>query len=59
MTMFTGFWETRFTTDRPPELATTVGPVTATELLGRLRARMDDVPAGTWVRIDLIAWEDE
>jgi hypothetical protein len=63
VTLFTGFWETRYTgggDDAPlPELATTVGPITTTELLGRLHARLDDVPPGTWVRIDLIAWGDD
>lgn len=58
--MFTGFWETRYTVDdRPPELATTVGPIDVDVLLDRLRKRLDDVPAGTWVRIDLIAWDDD
>lgn len=54
---FTGFWETRG--PEPAEVATTIGPITITELLGRLRGRLESVPAGTWVRIDLIAWEDE
>lgn len=55
---FTGFWETRYTAvERAPEVATTMGPVDVDTLLERLRERLLDVPAGTWVRIDLIAWD--
>jgi len=54
---FTGFYEARGPdTD---ELATTVSYVPVDELLGRIRVRLNEVPPGTHVRIDLIAWADD
>jgi hypothetical protein len=55
--LFTGFWEAKggdldvvFTTVR-------YEPVDV--LLERLRVRLAEVPAGTHVRIDLVAWDDD
>jgi hypothetical protein len=51
---FTGFWET----DGPePEVATTISYWGVDELLERLRVRLEQVPPGTHVRVDLIAWD--
>lgn len=49
---FTGFW------DDGESVATTVGPVALDDLMERLRARLEAMPAGTNVRIDLIAWDE-
>lgn len=49
---FTGFW------DDGEHVATTIGPIALDDLLERLRARLEATPAGTNVRIDLIAWAD-
>jgi S-methylmethionine-dependent homocysteine/selenocysteine methylase len=48
---FTGFFEAG------GDVSTTVSYVETEDLLERLRARLEAVPPGTWVRIDLIAWE--
>jgi hypothetical protein len=50
---FTGFWEDN---DGEGTVATTVGPTDVDDLLERLRARLLEVPPGTIVRIDLVAW---
>jgi len=59
---FTGFWEATGRDDDGvyrEEVLTTIGPWPLEEILERLRERLETVPAGTNVRIDLIAWADE
>jgi hypothetical protein len=53
---FTGFWEDD---DGDGTMATTIGPIPVDDLLERLRARLEAVPPGTVVRVDLIAWGGE
>jgi hypothetical protein len=50
---FTGFW------DDGDTVVTTLGPVPLDDLLERLRVRLEAVPTGTVVRVDLIAWAGE
>ena len=57
MTLFTGFWEARG--DGVEEVAVTIQYLPADELLRRLQARLESVPAGTHIRIDVIAWADQ
>jgi hypothetical protein len=55
---FTGFWEASgFAIE--DEVATTFTYVETDDLLERLRARLEAVPPGTHVRVDLIAWDGE
>jgi hypothetical protein len=65
---FTGFWDAQYgaSEDRewilehgPEEVATTLGPVDVEDLLERLGKRLREVPPGTRVRVDLIAWGGE
>jgi hypothetical protein len=49
---FTGFWEDN---DGEGNVSTTVGPIGVDDLLERLRVRLEAVPPGTMVRVDLIA----
>lgn len=51
---FTGFWEDN--ADDVGTVATTIGPIPLEDLLDRLRRRLEEVPPGTTVRVDLIAW---
>ena len=51
---FTGFFEA--TGQDIDEVAMTFGYVETDDLLERLRARLEAVPPGTHVRVDLIAW---
>lgn len=51
---FTGFWEDN--AGREATVATTIGPWPLEEILERIRVRLAEVPAGTTIRIDLIAW---
>lgn len=51
---FTGFWET---TEDPPVVATTLGPIHVEDLIERLRQRLLEIPPGVNIRIDLISWE--
>jgi hypothetical protein len=50
---FTGFWEAG------DDMAMTFSYVETEDLLERIRVRLEAVPAGTWVRIDLIARDGE
>jgi hypothetical protein len=55
---FTGFVEAD-----PPDggdqlVMSTVGPVDVDDLFERLKAKVIELPPGTNVRIDLIAWDD-
>jgi hypothetical protein len=54
---FTGFWEARG--PDVDEMATTITKATTDDLLARLRVRLESVPSGTHVRIDLIAGDGE
>lgn len=49
---FTGFWEDD---EGEGNVATTIGPVPLDDLLERLRRRLEAVPDGTTVRVDLVA----
>jgi hypothetical protein len=52
---FTGFWEDD---EDDGNVATTIVAMPVDALLERLRARMEEAPAGTHIRVDLIAWDD-
>jgi hypothetical protein len=51
---FTGFWE-----DDADDgtVATTIVEMPIDALLERLRVRLEAAPAGTRIRVDLIAWD--
>jgi hypothetical protein len=53
---FTGFWEDD---EGDGTMATTIVAMPVDALLERLRVRLEEAPAGTRVRIDLIAWTGE
>jgi hypothetical protein len=53
---FTGFWEDD---DGGGTVLTTITPIPLDDLLERLRARLEALPPGTVVRVDLIAWGGE
>jgi hypothetical protein len=53
---FTGFWEAEGPAWEP-EVATTISYWPVEELLEHLRQRLELVPPGTHVRVDLIAWD--
>jgi hypothetical protein len=53
---FTGFWEASGPR-LEEEIAVTLSYVETEDLLERLRVRLESVPPGTWVRLDLIAWD--
>jgi hypothetical protein len=55
--LFTGFWEARGAD--VDEVAATIRYEPIGELLERLRVRLEAVPAGTHVRVDLIAWDGD
>jgi hypothetical protein len=55
--LFTGFWEARGSD--LDEVFATVRYEPVDDLLERLRVRLESVPAGTHVRIDLIAWDGQ
>jgi hypothetical protein len=54
MRMFTGFWEAKG--EGVDEVATSVKYLQTDQLLDRLRERMNSVPPGTHVHIDVTAW---
>lgn len=61
---FTGFWEATTVSDSPDippaiELYTTINYWPADVLLERLRMRLEELPPGTHIRLDLIAWDEE
>lgn len=58
MTRFTGFFELRGP-GIESEVSVTISYVEIAELLERLRLRLEAVPPGAHVRIDLIAWDGE
>lgn len=53
---FTGFWEA--TGPDVDEVATTISYWETDQILDRLRERLESVPPGTHVRVDLIAWSE-
>jgi len=53
---FTGFWEATGP-GHMEEVATTISHWPIEKLLERLRERLETVPPGTLVRVELIAWE--
>jgi hypothetical protein len=55
---FTGFWEATGP-DIEDEVATTINYVEIEDLIERLRKRLESVPPGTHVTVDLIAWSDD
>jgi hypothetical protein len=56
---FTGFYESRTPHAEDDEVLTTLSYVELDDLLERLRARLEDVPPGSHVVVDLIAWDSE
>lgn len=55
--LFTGFWEAQGA--GLDDVAASVRYEPVDVLLERLRARLAEVPAGTHVRIDLVAWDGD
>jgi hypothetical protein len=55
--LFTGFWEARGAD--VDEVAATIRYEPIGELLERLRVRLEAVPPGTRIRVDLIAWDGD
>lgn len=55
---FTGFWEATGP-GLEDEVATTISYIEVEDLIERLRLRLESVPPGTHVRVDLIAWDRE
>lgn len=53
---FTGFWEDD---EGDGTMATTIVAMPVDALLERLRVRLEDAPAGTRIRVDLIAWDGQ
>jgi hypothetical protein len=54
---FTGFWEATGP-GIEDDVATTISYWSVERLLARLRERLEAVPPGTIMRIELIAWDD-
>lgn len=55
---FTGFWEATGPAIET-EMSASISYIDTDDLLERLRVRLEAVPPGTHVRIDLIAWDGE
>jgi hypothetical protein len=59
VTRFTGFWDATGPGLPDGEIAVSIRYEETEVLLERLRERLEAVPPGTHVTIDLIAWADE